>query len=349
LNQLIYHLRQLGYGEAAKAIDSNASQIRDLPSQNLIRQEIDRLILQGILDRDQALKISTEITKEAFESLLWLKNGSYHWQEEPLNPDSTQVRLDVAKLIEYYQQRLTVWQKYITIIHSPHQRPYLTNHQLLEKPIPQGTLSPKALTQITQLMRGVSLRELALFLKQDELKVLKLLVPYIRENIICLREPAVPFNLLPNIPEPPLTQMADTGVLISSDQEASSQLNQTKTYKIACIDDSPVMLDQMERFLQKKGSYILKKIEDPIRASSVIFRFKPDLILMDITMPEINGYKLCYLFRNSDTFAQTPIIMVTGNKGLIDKARAKIVGATDYLTKPFSEEELLALVEKYLT
>jgi two-component system, chemotaxis family, response regulator PixG len=69
---------------------------------------------------------------------------------------------------------------------------------------------------------------------------------------------------------------------------------------------------------------------------------------MDITMPDINDYKLCRLFRSSAAFETTPIIMVTGNKGLIDKARAKLVGATDYLTKPFSQTELLELVEKHL-
>jgi two-component system, chemotaxis family, response regulator PixG len=71
--------------------------------------------------------------------------------------------------------------------------------------------------------------------------------------------------------------------------------------------------------------------------------------LMDITMPGINGYKLCSLFRSSTALAEIPIIMVTGNKGLVDRVRANIVGATDYLTKPFTEQDLIALVEKYLT
>ena len=124
--------------------------------------------------------------------------------------------------------------------------------------------------------------------------------------------------------------------------------NISKTYKIACIDDSPIVLDELERFLQKDGRYSLIKIQDPIEASSLIFRVKPDLILMDVTMPNINGYQLCYLFRDSTTFKHTPIIMVTGNKGSIDKARAKIVGATDYLAKPFTEAVLLELVKKYL-
>ena len=69
---------------------------------------------------------------------------------------------------------------------------------------------------------------------------------------------------------------------------------------------------------------------------------------MDITMPEINGYKLCSLLRNSVALRETPIVMVTGRSGLVDKARARVTGATDYLVKPFTRGSLLAVVEKYL-
>ena len=89
-------------------------------------------------------------------------------------------------------------------------------------------------------------------------------------------------------------------------------------------------------------------INDPVKASSVIFRLEPDLILLDITMPRINGYKLCGLLRSSHVFDETPIIMVTGNTGMIDKARAKLAGATDYFTKPFTQEGLMNIIEKHL-
>jgi two-component system, chemotaxis family, response regulator PixG len=134
---------------------------------------------------------------------------------------------------------------------------------------------------------------------------------------------------------------------------ASSSVSQpppgSKVYQIACIDDSPTVLDEIERFLGNRGKYQLTRLEEPIKASSTILRLKPDLILMDITMPNINGYKLCSLFRSSEALAHTPIIMVTGNKGLVDQVRAKMVGATDYLTKPFTQEKLLGMVEKYLS
>jgi two-component system, chemotaxis family, response regulator PixG len=255
--------------------------------------------------------------------------------------------LKISSLLEYYQQRLTIWQKFITIIQSPHQRPYLTTEILADNIVPRGTLSSAGLHQISQLMRGVSLRELAMLLKQDELKLLQLLGPYIQNNVIFLRQPSAPFNALPNIPKPALlpTNISEKKIL----SDPLNSIKKSKVYQIACIDDSPMILDEIERFLGSTGKYQLTKLEEPVRASAAILRLKPDLILMDITMPNINGYKLCSLFRSSEALANTPIIMVTGNKGLVDQVRAKLVGATDYLTKPFTKEKLLTIVEKYLT
>ncbi len=351
LGQLIYRLRQLGCEEAAKALNPYASGNLSA-GRGLIQQEIDRLVAQGVLAANVGMQFSTELTKEVLESLLWLKSGKYQWQERELSQelaiDRTESLLDLAELIDYYQHRLTIWQNYTNFVRSPHQRPYLAQEKLLDKPVVAGTLSVKALRQITQLMQGVSIRELALFLKQDELKLIQILTPYFRDRIIGLKEPSVLLQQLPQIPELNLLRSPTSGELFQIDRSSDLQINASKTYKIACIDDSPIVLDELERFLQKNGNYLLTKIENPIQASSLIFRLKPDLILMDVTMPNINGYQLCHLFRDSATFKHTPIIMVTGNKGLIDKARAKIVGATDYLTKPFTEEKLLEIVKKYL-
>ncbi len=353
LPQLVDRLRSLGYEQAAQSVK--------VDSGNMVWSELERLALAGLLDapkerlrqRVQLEQISTDLTKAAFESLLWLRNEQMTWHPDRqisiatgLNPPPS---LDLAAMIDYYQQRLKIWQTFTTIIRSPHQRPYLTNAKFLETPVPGGILSSKALHQIAQLMKGRSLRELALFLKQDELKLVQLLTPYLRHDAICLRDPAAPFDRLPLIPEPDLPPVNSVEQLPDLEQKLRIAPINRDLYQIACIDDSPLILDEMERFLGNKGKYQLTKLEDPIKASGIIFRLKPDLILMDITMPGINGYKLCSLFRSSAALAQTPIIMVTGNKGLVDRVRANLVGATDYLTKPFTEQDLLAVVEKYLT
>jgi two-component system, chemotaxis family, response regulator PixG len=351
LNQLLQRLRQMGCEEAAQSVTIDIHNNATLSTGLLVNQEISSLVERGLLDQTQLRHLSLELTKESLESLLWLTNGTSTWHPNRLMPateiSNSHNSLKISSLLEYYQQRLTIWQKFNTIIQSPHQRPYLTTENLADNIVPRGTLSPTGLHQISQFMRGVSLRELAMLLKQDELKLVQLLSPYIQHNVILFRKPSVPFDALPNIPKPVLLPTNIPGGITSSNSQNLTK--KSKVYQIACIDDSPMILDEIERFLGDSGKYQLTKLDEPVKASAAILRLKPDLILMDITMPNINGYKLCSLFRSSEALADTPIIMVTGNKGLVDQVRAKLVGATDYLTKPFTKEKLLAIVEKYLT
>ena len=84
------------------------------------------------------------------------------------------------------------------------------------------------------------------------------------------------------------------------------------------------------------------------KALMEIIHHKPDLILMDVSMPNLDGYQLCKFIRNNSKLIDIPIIMVTGKTGWIDRAKAKVSGATDYLIKPFSQDELVEIVSKYM-
>jgi twitching motility two-component system response regulator PilG len=79
-----------------------------------------------------------------------------------------------------------------------------------------------------------------------------------------------------------------------------------------------------------------------------IIRHKPDLILLDLNMAGIDGYELCRIIRNNSMFKEIPIIFVTGSKGIIDKVKARMVGASGYLTKPFTRAELLKMIFMHL-
>lgn len=120
------------------------------------------------------------------------------------------------------------------------------------------------------------------------------------------------------------------------------------TYTIACIDDSPTVLNAINSFLDDK-SFSVVMINDPVRALMQVVRIKPDLILLDVAMPNLDGYELCSLLRKHSLFKNTPIIMVTGNTGFLDRAKAKLVKASGYLTKPFNQSELLKMVFKHLS
>jgi two-component system, chemotaxis family, response regulator PixG len=134
-------------------------------------------------------------------------------------------------------------------------------------------------------------------------------------------------------------------------EEGSSttpRIGLTRQYTIACVDDSPTVLRAINSFLNDDNLSVVM-INDPLKALIQIVRSKPDLILLDVGMPNLDGYELCSMLRKHSSFKNTPIVMVTGHTGFIDRAKAKLVGASGYLTKPFTRAELTKMVFKYLT
>ncbi|MGB3294537.1 MAG: response regulator [Phormidesmis sp.] len=146
-------------------------------------------------------------------------------------------------------------------------------------------------------------------------------------------------------PEVLASRMA-TSQVASAGRQRIDALNRT-SYTVACIDDSPTVLNAIQKFLEGHNLSVVA-INDPVKALMQIVRSKPDLVLLDITMPNLDGYELCALLRRHPRYKRTPIVMVTGNTGLIDRARAKLVRASGYLTKPFTQSELLKIVFKHL-
>lgn len=121
-----------------------------------------------------------------------------------------------------------------------------------------------------------------------------------------------------------------------------------KDHTIVSVDDSPTFLKEISRFLEDENFSVVT-INDPVKAVMLIIRYKPDLILLDLHMEGIDGYELCRIIRNNSMFKKTPIIMVTGSKGIVDKVKARLVGASGYLTKPFTRADLLKMVFMHLT
>jgi two-component system, chemotaxis family, response regulator PixG len=127
----------------------------------------------------------------------------------------------------------------------------------------------------------------------------------------------------------------------------SSQRTGKNPYTVACIDDSPTVLASIKHFLDE-NTFSVVMINDPVKALMQILRSKPDLILLDVEMPNLDGYELCSLLRRHSAFKNTPIIMVTGRTGFIDRAKAKMVRSSGYLTKPFTQSDLMKMVFKHL-
>jgi two-component system, chemotaxis family, response regulator PixG len=116
---------------------------------------------------------------------------------------------------------------------------------------------------------------------------------------------------------------------------------------IVCIDDSPFVCDRLEHIFQGVG-YQFISVLDSMKAIPVVIAKKPQLIFLDLVMPNANGYEICSRLRKVSAFRDTPIVILTGNDGVIDRVRAKVVGATDFLTKPVQADLVLEVAQKYL-
>ena len=117
--------------------------------------------------------------------------------------------------------------------------------------------------------------------------------------------------------------------------------------KILVIDDSKTIRRSAETLLSKEGCQVFTAI-DGFDALSKIADHQPDLIFVDIMMPRLDGYETCSLIKHNKTFRETPVIMLSSKDGLFDRARGRIVGSEQYLTKPFTKDELLGAISNQI-
>ena len=116
--------------------------------------------------------------------------------------------------------------------------------------------------------------------------------------------------------------------------------------KVLVIDDSNTIRRSAEIFLGQGGHQVILA-EDGFDALAKINDHTPDLVFCDILMPRLDGYQTCAIIKRNPRYAHVPVIMLSSKDGLFDKARGRMVGAEDYLTKPFTKEQLLRAVSQY--
>jgi len=117
--------------------------------------------------------------------------------------------------------------------------------------------------------------------------------------------------------------------------------------KILVIDDSKTIRRTAETLLSKEGCQVFTAI-DGFDALSKIADHQPDLIFVDIMMPRLDGYETCSLIKHNKVFKETPVVMLSSKDGLFDRARGRIVGSEQYLTKPFTKDELLGAISNQI-
>lgn len=280
------------------------------------------LLENHVLTPAQGRSMIQNMVHETLFDLLSLHQGAFIFEISPaLSPQLT--TLEIEPLIVKIMKQVQEWNQLQPQIQSPDQCPVITDVDQLRETLKESTLST-----LGRWVDGkTSIRQMARFLNRDILTVARAVYPYVQRGLVHLVYPS--------------SQTFTSG---SQEFEFSDQ---ARVPRIVCVDDGSTIRKAVEFILSQHG-YEATAISNPLKALSLVFHLKPDLILCDIAMPELDGYELCAMLRQSTAFRQVPIVMLTGKDGFIDRVKARMVGATDYLTKPFGESELLMLVEKYV-
>ncbi len=126
----------------------------------------------------------------------------------------------------------------------------------------------------------------------------------------------------------------------------SNEQNEFSGLKVMIIDDSKTIRRTAETLLKKAGCDVINA-ENGFEALPIISANHPDIIFVDIMMPRLDGYQTCALIKNNPRFQATPVIMLSSKDGLFDRAKGRVVGAEQYITKPFTRDDLLGAIRTY--
>ncbi|MBV1734113.1 PleD family two-component system response regulator [Hydrogenophaga sp.] len=123
-------------------------------------------------------------------------------------------------------------------------------------------------------------------------------------------------------------------------------MSTTSVLKVLVVDDSNTIRRSAEIFLKQGGHEVLLA-EDGFDALAKINDYQPDLVFCDILMPRLDGYQTCAIIKRNARFASIPVVMLSSKDGVFDKARGRMVGSQEYLTKPFTKDQLLQAVQQF--
>jgi twitching motility two-component system response regulator PilG len=281
-----------------------------LLEQNIINPTQARIILQGLIN-------------ETIFDLLNLRQGNFIFKvTTPLAPVLTtwQTTPIAGKIAKQVQD----WKLLYPYIRSPDQFPMLSDVIRLRASLPIVTTN-----KLKQWADGkTSLRQLARYLNRDISIVAKAIFPYVQQGWVRL-------------------VYTNTLNLIPTEDIPEENIEKKPKIRIVYIDDAISICKSVESILNFQGFDTIA-IVNPLEALSQTLILKPDLILCSITMPELDGYEFCAMLRQSKFFRFLPIILLANQDDFINRTQARMVGATDYLAKPFHEKELLMLIKKYL-
>jgi two-component system, chemotaxis family, response regulator PixG len=325
---------------------------------------LDRLI-KSTNDREIFLnsnKIAQEyVAKEVLFDIIQFsqnKGDRLSYRFIPISDKNTQIQsalplLELQPILTTTIQSWQEWGKYGLATYAPSLFPIIQDSNQIA-----SFNENKDLQYLIGSIDGTkSLRSLAIQHHKTLLEIVAPLLPLLKLNIISLSTSKQSSLSLSSYPDGRLDSDVDLDFpkseqlpQIEISVPAHGLQNRTITKAIpliACIDDSISVYISMEKIINNYG-YRCFGIQDPLRIITGLLKNKPDLIFLDLVMPVTNGYEVCEQIRKTPSLAHIPIVILTGNDGLIDRVRTKFVGANGFLGKPIQASAVTKMIDKYL-
>lgn len=322
---------------------------------------LDRLV-KSTNDREIFLnsnKIAQEcVAKEVLFDIIQFsqnKGDRLSYRFIPVSEKNTQVQsalplLELQPLLTTTIQAWQQWGKYELSLYAPSLFPIIRESAQISSFDGEQDLQDL----IASIDGTKSLRSLAIQHRKHLIDVVIPLLPLLKLNIISLSISKQP-DLELEIHSDRESNAADLSTTVGRSQmqisvptHALQDRTIAKTIPlVACIDDSLSVYISMEKIITDYG-YRCFGIQDPLRIITGLLKNKPDLIFLDLIMPVTNGYEVCEQIRKTPSLAHIPIVILTGNDGLIDRVRTKFVGANAFLGKPIQAAAVTKMIDKYL-
>ena len=286
------------------------------------------LLQRKLLQREQATEVIRARASEVFFDLLQQESQS----PLKITPETASTSsfltsglqmsislVNIEEVLVESEQAWLIWQEKGLGKWSPHLAPMMKQQEKLREEV-----SGIVFQNFLKLLDGQrTLLDLAARMNKDVRRLTSSLVPYLNKGLLEM--------LMIDDIEPPNLKV----------QKSNSSQSRTSGNKplIACIDDSPQICNIMEQIITKAG-YRFVGIQQAIQAVPGLIAANPDLIFLDIGMPIVNGYEICSQIKRVSKLKHIPIIILTGNDGIVDRVRAKVVGANDFVAKPVEIEKI---------
>lgn len=280
----------------------------------------------------QAKAIIRTVTLEILFSMIWDSDITHKWEGNPDSKSELSLGLSLC-----YREIETIFAK-VAQMQDISKKSGIESLNLNLVAVSKKPIAPEALSGWGKYLQGdLTLWDIACKLQKSVLAVTKTLLPLVKKGFVELRT-------IPDFPEPNFQSSLAT----ANSQKKTDNTAPEKKQLIACIDDSPVIVETLRKIVISVG-YDLIGIQDPIKGFVEIAKNKPDLIFLDLEMPNANGYTVYQFLRQAPVFEKIPIIIYTSRNNLIDRSRAKLIGAAEFLNKPAKPEEILKVLKKHLS